>query len=60
MFRDAAVARKMLAKAEGDHRRRLQLLKARHPAGVLGVDSTANTQSEVYGEVRQDAGESMA
>lgn len=31
---------------------RLQnLMKVAHPAGVLGVDSTANPASEVYGEV---------
>lgn len=50
--RDAQAARKVLHKAEGDRRRMVQLLKSKHPAGVVGVDSTANLESEVYGAVR--------
>lgn len=36
--------------AELQDRRRVQLMRARHPDGALGVDSTANTNSYVYGE----------
>jgi hypothetical protein len=43
----------VLRKAKGDHERLVALMRVRHPAGVTGVDSTANLESEVYGQVRQ-------
>mmetsp|Transcript_4679 Transcript_4679/g.6428 ORF Transcript_4679/g.6428 Transcript_4679/m.6428 type:complete len:376 (+) Transcript_4679:129-1256(+) len=41
---------KLVKKAEGDERRMVQLMRARHPQGVLAVDSASNPNSEVYKE----------
>lgn len=46
------LANRKLRKAVGDHHRLTSLMKARHPVGIVGVDSTANTESQVYGQVR--------
>jgi len=40
-----------MRKAIADKNRLINLMRIRNPAGVLGVDSTANVASEVYGEV---------
>ena len=42
----------MIRKAENDKKRLVQLMRYKNPVGVVGVDSTANTESAVYGEVR--------
>ena len=42
-------AAKVLRRAEMQARRLTQYMRAHHPNGVLGVDSTANRRSAVYG-----------
>lgn len=42
-------------KAAGDERRLVQLMRARHPQGVLGVDGAANPDSQVYRDRYEEA-----
>ena len=53
LFRDRRLAEKKIRKAKSDRHRLVSLMKVCNPAGVLGVDSTANINSEVYGEVSE-------
>jgi len=48
------VGERLQKKAEADKRRLVQLMLARHPQGVLHVDSLSNPNSEVYGERCQE------
>lgn len=52
--RENRLAIHAMRKAVGDKQRLLHLMKARYP-GILGVDSTANHESPVYGHVAQES-----